>query len=425
MEFNKKNVRLYIIYLMLIMILFKGFLVDLGLPSNIKYLLDVLNVTLFFLSLDDIRANIKNFRVFILLYVIFIFVGSFSSIIHIGKWGFNIKLWLLDIRQFLRFPLFLLSCSVSMKKNHIEKIFDYLLIYQIINTILIIYQFITVKVDDFWMRGDYLNGFFGTQRGGNLYVNVLMLMVILIVYNKWINKSIKKWYAILLILTCIVDATLIELKFFYVEFAIILFLIFAKHFKSIELSRETVAKSFIVLIAIAVVFLLAVQVLYFIYPWMRGTMSFSGMVKNVTSSTGYTDSGDFNRLTAVLGVFTVCFNNRILDGIIGIGIGNCNIGGGTSTFAELFQYTNYSWFQSSYIFAETGVIGLVLYILTFLSIYIKTGNKQEYSFIVKIMVVLSLLLVIYDEVLKTEGAFLVYFMLSLGLVSIEKKDELV
>ena len=43
----------------------------------------------------------------------------------------------------------------------------------------------------------------------------------------------------------------------------------------------------------------------------------------------------------------------------------------------------------------------------------------------KIMVVLSLLLVIYDEVLKTEGAFLVYFMLSLGLVSIEKKDELV
>lgn len=123
--------------------------------------------------------------------------------------------------------------------------------------------------------------------------------------------------------------------------------------------------------------------------------------------------------------WAVCFNNRILDGIIGIGIGNCNIGGGTSTFAELFQYTNYSWFQSSYIFAETGVIGLVLYILTFLSIYIKTGNKQEYSFIVKIMVVLSLLLVIYDEVLKTEGAFLVYFMLSLGLVSIEKKDELV
>ena len=78
-----------------------------------------------------------------------------------------------------------------------------------INTILIIYQFITVKVDDFWMRGDYLNGFFGTQRGVNLYVNVLMFMVILIVYNRWINKSIKKWYAILLILTCIVDATLI------------------------------------------------------------------------------------------------------------------------------------------------------------------------------------------------------------------------
>lgn len=53
-----------------------------------------------------------------------------------------------------------------MKKNHIEKIFDYLLIYQIINTILIIYQFITVKVDDFWMRGDYLNGFLELKEVG-------------------------------------------------------------------------------------------------------------------------------------------------------------------------------------------------------------------------------------------------------------------
>lgn len=82
------------------------------------------------------------------------------------------------------------------------------------NTALIIYQFITVKVEDYWMRGDYLNGFFGVKRGGNLYVNVLLIAVILIVYNKWKNKKLKLSMALLTVATCFVDAVLIELKVF-------------------------------------------------------------------------------------------------------------------------------------------------------------------------------------------------------------------
>lgn len=419
-----KKSRVLLIYIMLSLVLFEGFFMDIGVPSYIKYVLDVLNIVLFIISFKEIKDNKEQFKYFALLYVIFFVLGSLSSIIHIGRWGFNIKYWVLDTRLYLRFPIFLISCSVILKKDDIEKIYDCMMYYQLVNTMLIIYQYFTVKADDYWMRGDYLNGFFGTSRGGNLYVNVLMVLVVIIVYLKWMNKKINKWFGIVVVATCLLDATLIELKYFYVELLIIVLLLLAFNYKNIKFTRENIIKGCAALLILMIVMFIMVQVLYKIYPWMKGTMSIKGIVRLATSQTGYSDSGDFNRLTAVTGVFNKCFNKNILDGLIGIGIGNCNTGGNMTAFAQLYDYTNYSWFQSSYVFSETGLIGLILYVLTFVCIYIKAGKDKYYSQIVKVIVVLSLLLLIYDEVLKTEGAYLIFFLLAAGFIN-EKRDELV
>ena len=147
-----KKSRVLLIYIMLSLVLFEGFFMDIGVPSYIKYVLDVLNIVLFIISFKEIKDNKEQFKYFALLYVIFFVLGSLSSIIHIGRWGFNIKYWVLDTRLYLRFPIFLISCSVILKKDDIEKMFDCLMYYQLINTILIIYQYFTVKADDYWMR---------------------------------------------------------------------------------------------------------------------------------------------------------------------------------------------------------------------------------------------------------------------------------
>lgn len=418
---NRKKIGILLIYAMIAFVLFKGVLIDLGVPSGIKYLLDILNIIIFALAFIDIKDNIEQFKLLLIFYTVFFLIGTLSTIIHIKEWGFNWTYWVLDIRLLLRFPMFLMSCSVILGKDDYEKICSGLIIYQLMNTALIIYQFITVKVEDYWMRGDYLNGFFGVKRGGNLYVNVLLIAVILIVYNKWKNKKLKLSMALLTVATCFVDAVLIELKVFFVEFVLIVLILFALQFKKIKFTKKNIMIGVAALAGSFIVMLIMIRILYFVYPWMKGTLSLQGMIATVTSSAGYSGAGDFNRFTAITGVFKTCFNNNIVDGLIGIGVGNCNIGMKANSFVDFFSYTNYAWFQSSYIFAETGIIGLITYICTFISVFFNTKCENEYSNNAKVMAIMALLLIIYDEVLKTEGAYIIYFIISMGFI-IENRE---
>ena len=41
---NRKKIGILLIYAMIAFVLFKGVLIDLGVPSGIKYLLDILNI---------------------------------------------------------------------------------------------------------------------------------------------------------------------------------------------------------------------------------------------------------------------------------------------------------------------------------------------------------------------------------------------
>ncbi len=418
---NRKKIGIILIYIILAFVLFKGILIDFGAPSSIKYLLDVLNILLFTLAFVDIKDNVQQFKLFLIFYTVFFIIGTLSAVVHIKEWGFNYIYWILDIRLLFRFPMFLMSCSVLLGRENYEKICSGLIAYQLLNTLLIVYQFITVKVEDYWMRGDYLNGFFGVKRGGNLYVNVLLIAVILIIYNKWKTKRIKLSVALLTLASCFVDAVLIELKVFFVEFVLIVLILFVLQFKKIKFTHKNIIIGATAIIGSIIIMFVMVRVLYVIYPWMKGTMSLKGMISTVTSSSGYSGSGDFNRFTAITGVFKTCFNNNILDGLIGIGIGNCNMGMKINSFAELFSYTNYSWFQSSYIFAETGIVGLIIYICTFASVFFDRKSENEYSINAKVMAILALLLIIYDEVLKTEGAYIIYFILSMTFM-LENKE---
>ena len=212
--------------------------------------------------------------------------------------------------------------------------------------------------------------------------------------------------------TCLLDATLIELKFFYIEFVLCFVLMYVFHGKFKNLTREKIKKGAIIIGASCIGWFILIEILYKIYPWMRGSMNLTQIISNSLSSEGYTGSGDFNRLNAVSGVFSVCFKGNIFKGLFGVGIGNAYSGGASlSAFAKKFSYTNYTWFQSSYVFSEVGLIGLALYVSTFILIFIKSKNSK-YSDIAKTMVLISLSLIIYDEVLKTEAAYLVYLTLS-------------
>lgn len=417
---------LLIVYGIFFILCFEGFFIDLGAPTSLKYILDILNLLLFAIAVKKAYKISRTFKLVILWYLFFGGIGTLSAIANISKWDLNIIFWLLDCRLFLRFPIFLISCGILLNKDDVESIFNKLLVFQLINSLLIIYQYLTFEAADYWMRGDYLNGFFGTARGGNMYVNVLLVAVTLIAYDRLEQKKIKLWHALLLWASCLIDATLIELKVYYIEIIICFFMIFFLDNPIMKIKEKKI-KIFIAGFGIGLIVLpVMIEVLYKLYPTMEGTLTISKIIEIASSSEGYTSSGDLNRLTAVGQVYSEIFNQDIVDGLIGIGLGNANTGGQMSLFAQLYEKTHYSYFQSSYVFIETGIIGLLLYASSFFIFFIQ-GKKSRYSVIVQIMSIMSIILVIYDEVLRTEGGYIVYFILSLAFIStkVESRKELI
>ena len=225
----------------------------------------------------------------------------------------------------------------------------------------------------------------------------------------------KLQYALFFWASCLIDATLIELKIYYVEVVFCFFMLFFMEGRFLKIERKKLL-TFLMGITIGVIAIpIMISLLYKLYPSMEGSMSISNIISIASSQEGYTSSGDLNRLNAVRQIYTKIFNKDIFDGLIGIGIGNAYTGGQMSLFAKMYEATHYSYFQSAYVFSETGILGLFLYVITFLIIFAHK-KKSRYSTMTRIMAIMAIILIVYDEVLRTEGAYIIYFILSLAFV---------
>lgn len=297
---GKTTVGYRIIWFLLLFIFFHRFLIQIGAPSAAKYLLDVLNIALFIVAIVALKKGKKVNRTVccvLLCSAGMLALGTIMAIVNIGTWKNTFTTYIFDCRQILRFPIFLFSCVVLLKPNDVGKLFDFFIRFHLVNIAYIIYQFFTLKVDAFWMRGDNLNGFFGTETGGNTFVNIMMVATTVIVINRYSTRVYGKSEAGIFIGLNLLIAVLLEIKIFFVEIAIIAVIYALPQLK--HLTRKKLAIMIGVIAVCIPIILVLVQMLYLIYPWMRGTMSLSAMIKVTTSSGGYTGSGDINRLTCI------------------------------------------------------------------------------------------------------------------------------
>lgn len=419
METNKK-ISFSIIIIMFGFLFFHRFFIQtLGIPEAIKYILDLLNTVLFILSL--FQKRIKNISFIILnslCYFIMIMTGIISFSLFGGIWDTPLINVIFDLRNIIRFPIFLFSCYNLLDRKQIEKIFHFFIGFHLINCVYIIYQYFTLEVVKFWMRGDNLNGFFGTETGGNQFVNVLMIVTTIIVIDKYVKKEYSKTFTFVFISLNLLISVLIELKFYFVEFALIALYFIVPYAKKLNSKRIIFGAA--MLIMIPLVYSILVQMLYRIYPWMDGTMSLSGMLATNTSDNGYTGNGDFNRLNSISGTIKKIFNGDILYSLIGIGFGTANLNG---KFAAIYGWTHYSWMSTSYTFVETGFIGFVCYSLSLLLPFFLCRKSNIYMNLSKLGSLLLIALMIYDEALRTEAAYMIFFLVSTGLIAKQECTE--
>lgn len=273
-------------------------------------------------------------------------------------------------------------------------------------------------------RNDFLGGIFGTTVGCNGYSNVFMLIVVTKSLIYCFNKKESLLVCMLKCFTALLIAALAELKFFFVEFLFVAALVFC-------MTRFSVRK--VLIIAAAVVGVLAgIAILTQLYPYFRDAFSPKNFIDIAASKKGYTNKGDFNRLTAIS-----CANEQFLrntvDRLFGLGLGNCDTASVAflkTPFARAHAArTHYNWFSTSFIYLETGYVGLLFFYGFYGLIYYcaarreKRGGNLLYCQIAKVMALCSVLLGIYNTSLRLESGYMVYFTLALPFLKTAEVPE--
>lgn len=408
-----------LITLELIFVLSEQFLIQVcGFPGAIIYILDVANLVLLLCLWH--RKSCKIFVGMAIPYAIMVFLSLFVGVINFNEWGGNLVTSAIEIRNIVRFFVFFVACVTFLDEKKCKEIYRILTTFFFANAVAILYQYVTFHPAGVWMRGDMLNGFFGTRTGGNTFVNVVMLVAVTYVLIQWSNGKLSSRTLFITIGVSIFIAGLIELKAFFLEFV----LIYGLYFIGKRKTRKEIYLSVGILALFVCVGGVALQIMFREYPWFRETMSISGMINSLKGN-GYTGEGDLNRFTGIFTIASNFFNQDISKIIFGIGAGNCSassVMGSAPLFYEQHMNSHYNWFSATYLFVQGGAIGLLLYLFTFVYLFFRKKRNRTFALNAKIICVLAVFLAFYGEALKTDAGYFVYFAIASGFVRPNKME---
>jgi len=411
------------IILTILLIIFIEGILSVFIPQihPIYYLVDLLNIFLFLVMITS-KKTMKLYKTPLKKFMICLSLFSTVAVIGIFINFSNITLHLWGIRSVFSNLIFFVSCVLfehSDSLDFLEKLFWVNMVISFIEMLL-------------GYRQDWFGGIYGIVQGNvNGSLNLLLIIIMTKSFIDYINKKVKLNSVFFKGLISIVIASFAELKIFYVEICILVVLCSL-------VTKFSYKKLAIILLSIVGV-LFGIRALFFIFPDFDVSMfSLSNMWRYLTNPGGYVgqfahDAGDVNRLA----FWDKCI--KLLKGefeqLFGLGIGNCDkidFLGIESSFYRQYKALHYYMFPLPMILLQQGIIGMVLYILLFVFIFlavkkkkntIKNKNISLYQ-IVEVLCIMSFIIIIYDTSLMGKGGYLFFYVLSLPFVnSTSKFDE--
>lgn len=378
----------------------------LGMPDSIKYTIDVAWIGLLIGMLNKKRhvatAHCKK---------LLLIAGAFFGLSLIGLLlnYQSILYYLWGIRNNARFFVYFFACLFFINAKSAETYLSFFDKVFWVNIPVVLYQFFFLGKEQ-----DYLGGIFGTAKGCNSYINLLLVIVttkslVYCIYNKEkITRCLIKCAIALLI------AALSELKSFYVEFIIIVAI-------SICFAKPSY-KKLIIAVGAAIGIVFGVRLIGVLFPTFADWFSLNKIYSIISNERGYTGQNDMNRLTAV----SIAWNRflpKLHHKLFGLGLGNCDYAAYDfliTPFYRRYGVLNYVWFSSAFLILETGLVGIGLYIAFFVQLYLSSRRMYRdnpaiglYCQMSMIFSVISGFIFILNSTLRTEAAFLMYFVLSI------------
>lgn len=388
---------------------FLNFLQDtLHIPGVIKYTLDIALVIVFicmlFVKEQHVYKKMLPFLVFLIGYIVYVsvtYLFQYQSIFYF-LWGTrnNMRYYI----AFFAFVYFFDNDDISLCLKIIDILFG-------VHIVVSLFQFFVLGY-----KWDYLGGIFGVQLGCN--GNSMILLVVVCVKSLLMYMHGKERLLTSLV-TCsaaLVIAAMAELKFFFIIFLLILIV-------SALITRFS-WKKIVIIGGVTLAASLAGDVFTTIWG-ENSALTFDRIIELVTSKS-YSSEKDLGRFTAISTISDTLLTD-ISKKLFGLGLGNCD----TSSFSicntpfyQSHSYLNYNWFSSAFTFIETGYIGLVFAIMFFVIVGIgatrlkqRDNSNKLYSDISIVMCVVCIALFFYNSSLRTDIAYIIYFILALPFIS--------
>lgn len=395
-----------------------GVLFDfLNIPSVFKYLIDVVWLVLVFLVCANlyhrrviVNPYIKHIAVWIVLYLLFtffVYIFNYQSVFY----------YLMGIRNNFRYYFVFLSFVFFLQSDDIESALKWFDILFWINAVIMIYQ--TLILD---FAQDHIGGLFGSESGCDGYTNIFLVIICSKSIIYYLSKKESIWMMLSKCATALFLATLSELKFFYIEFLVLIIV-------AVVISGNSWRK-LIVITGGMLAIVIFVNLLFILFPYFSDLNNIAKIIEYQTA--GYSGDGTIGRLSSIR-MITEMFFDTLPKMLFGLGLGNCN----TSTidffntpFYQQYGGIRYIWFSTAHVTLETGYIGLLFYIgffvlLFVLAFFMMKSEKvnKDYCRLTIVTVVCSILIFIYNSSLRSEAGYMIYFILSLPFASIKNYEN--
>lgn len=380
----------------------------LGLPSIIKYTIDVawilVTALIFIRKKITLSKNMIPFLVFVLVFIAYtasVYIFHFQSVFYY-LWGF---------RNNFRFYFAFIAFCVLFKETDAKFCLKFMDVLFWINFVVSLVQYFVLGY-----KQDYLGGIFGVSRGCNSYSIIFFSIVVAKSVLMFMSREEKLLKCLLKCASALILSAMAELKFFFVVFMIILVL-------STLLTSFSWRKLLLILIS-AFIVMFAGSLLTDIFG-ESNTLTFERIIELATTES-YSTQEDLSRSSAIPTI-----SNSIMtetnQRLFGLGLGNCDTSSFdicNTPFYMVHADLHYTWFSSAFLFLETGYVGLALYLFFYAMCFVLAFNMSRREDVNKlfckmamIMSVICMTLTFYNSSLRTETAYMVFFVLALPFIS--------
>lgn len=405
---KKRTFPEWLAYFIVVFPFFFSLLIELlGLINWVRYIVDLAwvlaSIALFFQRKIALKKGLYPFFLLTILFFVYTLVAYLfriqSPLYYL--WG---------VRNNFRFYFAFLVFASFFEEDDVSSLFKIMDILFWINIPICLFQFFVLGLNQ-----DFLGGIFGTERGCNGYMLIFFSIIaskslLCFMHKKESSLScfLKCGFALLL-------ATLAELKFFFVILVVILLLS--------SLLTKFSWKKFLLLLSL----MLIASLMASIFPILFGensNLTFEKILELITSES-YSSENDMGRFTAIP-IALKLFLTTPAKQLLGLGLGNCD----TSAFAafntpffQRYEFLHYSWFSSAFLLLETGWFGLIFYFTFFVFCFFTSRKRLKentsnplYCQMAMITSILCVILTFYNSSLRTEAAYMIYFVLALPFI---------